>query len=71
MYSLGSRLSHGTSSRRERQSLSSRHMTSSSQAMPPSQMTTLRPGKRSKTPWQTRLIVLPWKTWLSAVCHSV
>ena len=68
---LGGRFSHGSSSRSDRQSLSSLQMTSGSQATPPSQMTTFKPGNRSKTPWQIRLIVFPWKTWLSAECHSV
>ena len=42
MYSLGSRFTHGTSSRTERQSLSSRHITSGSQAKPPSAITTIQ-----------------------------
>ena len=70
MYSLGRRRTHGTSSRSDSQSLSRRHMTSGSQAKPPSAITTRRPGKRSNTPWQTRLMTLAWKIWLSAVCHS-
>ena len=69
-YSLGSRLTHGTSSRRPLTFLSSRHMTSGIQPRPPSVMTTLRVGNRSKTPWQTRLITFAWNTWLSPVCHS-
>ena len=70
MYSLGLRFTHGTSSRSASQSLSRRHITSGSQAMPPSAMTTFRPGNRSNTPWQARLITFAWKTWVSAVCHS-
>ena len=45
-------------------------MTSGIQPSPPSVSTTLSVGKRSKTPWQTRLIRLAWNTWLSPVCHS-
>jgi len=70
-YSLGSRLTQGTSSRTERQFLSSRQRTPGSQAKPPSMRTSFSLGKRSNTPWQIIETRFDANTWGISVWCSM
>ena len=63
MYSDGLRLTHGTSRRRLRHSLSKRHMWAGTQVKPASSSVTRRPGNWSKTPSLIMLVSCVAKTW--------
>src|SRR5205085_10197852 len=70
MYSDGGRLTHGTSRRRLRHSLSKRHMCAGSHVKPASSSATRSDGNWSKTPSQTMLVICEANTVAMPVYSS-